>query len=69
MSNSNLSRFNSPILKTRDSERASKEAKSIEHISKMAQKFKDLKAQTNRPLYVDGTPIQNERFSKRMFYK
>lgn len=45
-----------------------RELESIENIAKMTTKFRNLKVQTNRPLYVDGTPIQGDRFAKRMFF-
>lgn len=59
----------SPIMYGRETDYSDRELKSIENIARITDKFRDLKAQTNRPLYVDGTPIQGARFAKRMFFR
>jgi len=68
LNHSLINRYASPIMHGGRSEFNEREFESIENIAKMTTKFRNLKVQTNRPLYVDGTPIQGDRFAKRMFF-
>lgn len=61
-------RYKSPILQGRMVDYNDNEKRSIDKIAEITQKMADLKAATNRPVHMNGTPIFNEKYGKRMIF-
>ena len=61
-------RYKSPILQGRMVDYNENEKRSIDKIAEITQKMTDLKAATNRPVHMNGTPIFNEKYGKRMIF-
>lgn len=64
---SHSDRYKSPLMKTEPAENHLHNT-SVDVISDIAKKLTAIKETTNRPVHLNGTPILNEKFCKRMFF-
>ena len=61
-------RYRSPILQGRIVDYNEQEKRSIDKIAEITKMMSDLKAKTNRPVHLNGTPIFNEKYGKRVIF-